>query len=124
VLVVATVAHAQTLDLVGTLTVLQFDPSPVASEPEVLPSHTTLGFVYPNPARDRAKILFTLTAPTSVRLTILDTLGREVALLSEGARGAGEHIFALDATVLQPGVYIVRLDVDGRTETRRLTLVR
>jgi hypothetical protein len=131
----------------GTTTALASDSFPVtvtaapgrsgapASEPfmvEAVPgdlfaatTHAGEGLtVYPNPARARATIRFGLSAAAPVRLSVYDVLGREVAVLVDGAMAAGEHEATLDRTPLPAGAYLVRLEAAGAVQARRVTLVR
>jgi hypothetical protein len=78
----------------------------------------------PNPARGAAEVRFSLDAPCSVRLAVYDALGREVAVLAEGPRGAGPHEVALDAGRLAPGAYVLRLEAGARSVTRRVSVAR
>ncbi|PAP78114.1 hypothetical protein [Rubrivirga marina] len=80
--------------------------------------------VHPNPISRAASVPFGLAAPGDVRLRVVDVLGREVAVLADGAHAAGEHRAALDASRLATGVYVVVLDADGRRATRTITVVR
>ena len=80
--------------------------------------------VGPNPARAAATVRYTLAAPAAVRVTVVDVLGRAVARPVDGARAAGPHAEALGVAGLPAGVYAVRLEVDGRTVVRRLSVVR
>ena len=84
-----------------------------------------LASVAPNPSRDRATIRLGLDAPAGdVRVVVYDALGREVAVLWDGPRGAGEHEVSLAASGLAPGVYLVRLTAGDRADVRQLTVVR
>ena len=74
-----------------------------------------------NPVRGTARVAFE-TPGGDVRLSVVDMLGREVAVLAEGARGRGDA--TLDADVLSPGVYLVRLEAAGHVLTRVVTVVR
>ena len=76
----------------------------------------------PNPSTGRARVPFVLDAAATVRLTVLDALGREVAVLAEGALAAGAHEASLPA--LAPGVYHVRLVAGGEATVRRAVVVR
>jgi photosystem II stability/assembly factor-like uncharacterized protein len=78
----------------------------------------------PNPARGTTTVGYTLRAPSTVRLDVLDVTGRGVAVLAEGPRRAGAHEAALDASGLAPGVYVVRLSAGGAVRTRRLVVAR
>ncbi len=55
---------------------------------------------------------------------LYDVLGREVAAIEAGALGTGAHALPLDVSGLSAGVYTWRLDVSGRVESGRLTVVR
>ena len=79
---------------------------------------------YPNPFTDRAAVRFTLDAPGAVRLAVYDAVGREAAVLVDGALPAGPHEAAFDGTDLPNGLYFVLLEAGGRTERRALTLLR
>jgi choice-of-anchor B domain-containing protein len=97
--------------------------APVASEPDGDASGRLA--VGPNPVRSRSRVSFSLGAPGDVRLSVADVLGREVAVLDEGARGAGPQHAWLDGRGLPAGTYVVRLSVDGRaTGSVRATVVR
>lgn len=79
---------------------------------------------FPNPTSGSASIRFTLDAPATVRLMVYDALGRAVARLAEGGRGAGEHAETLDTSLLPAGLYHLRLEADGHTATQRLSVIR
>jgi hypothetical protein len=82
--------------------------------------------VYPNPSRASAggvAVALTLAEPAEVRVTVVDVLGREVAVLHDGHLGTGGHAFALDAA-LSSGVYIVRFTESRSTTAQRFTVVR
>lgn len=78
---------------------------------------------HPNPAFGATALRFRLARPAHVRMDVYDTLGRRVATLADGARGAGEHELALDRRALPAGVYLCRLAVDGQPYLRKATLL-
>src|SRR5690606_42006168 len=80
--------------------------------------------VSPIPSGGRTTVGFALEASSSVRLSVLDALGREVALLAEGRVGAGEHAYAFEGHDLPAGLYLARLEVGGRVATHRFSIVR
>ena len=80
--------------------------------------------VGPNPTRGGAAVTFRLGAGADVRVAVYDVLGREVAVLAEGAYPAGAHRVALAAGALPAGPYVVRLVAGGAAQTARLTVVR
>lgn len=85
---------------------------------------TRLGVVVPNPVRGRATFSFGLAGALDVRLSVLDALGREVAVVVDGPRGAGPHEVAWSASGLPAGVYVLRLAAPGAVLTRTLTVAR
>lgn len=96
-------------------------PAPAAITPVAAPARMS---VYPNPSHDRSTVRFALDAPATVRLRVLDPLGREVAMLAEGTLAAGNHAYFFDGAGLPAGVYLVRLEIGERVETQRITILR
>lgn len=47
-----------------------------------------------------------------------------MATLAEGRLEEGIHRYQWDATGLAGGVYLMRLQVDGKVETRKMSLVK
>ncbi len=78
----------------------------------------------PNPVRSRATVRFTTAAAGTVRLTLVDVLGRQVAVLAQGERAAGAHEATLDAGRLASGVYLLVLESGGSRAVRPVTVVR
>ena len=82
--------------------------------------------VHPNPVRNGALIGFTLPAALSARVSVIDLQGREVAVLASGEIAAGRHEARLEGgrQGLVPGLYFARLQVAGRSLTRRFVITR
>ncbi|HYE58762.1 MAG TPA: MnhB domain-containing protein, partial [Rhodothermales bacterium] len=68
--------------------------------------------------------LVALPSPGDARLAVLDLLGREVALLTEGLLAAGTHTATWNAAGVPPGVYVARLTGSGQTRSRLLVVQR
>jgi hypothetical protein len=79
---------------------------------------------YPNPFNPRTRIAFTLAKHCMVSLTLVNTLGQQVATLARGSKEAGSHEVVLDASHLPSGVYIYRLQAGDYSETRKLLLLK
>ena len=65
----------------------------------------------------------------SVRLAVYDVAGRRVRDLSSGAKPAGDHAIAWDlrddsGRQVVAGMYFAKLDVGGRTITRKVATLR
>jgi len=82
--------------------------------------------MYPNPARGQATVRFSIPEEVGAEtgtLRLYDALGREVRAIQTTAEG-GRYERPLDIEGVSSGVYFLRLQVGGRTETRRMTVVQ
>lgn len=95
-----------------------------------IPSLTTsLDQNVPNPFNPETSIPFSLSREGRVTLRIYDASGRFVATLLDENRGAGEHVARWDGRdargrASSSGVYFVRLESNGATQTRKLVLLK
>lgn len=97
----------------------------VAGEAAPVTGRMALAQPFPNPTAGRTTLSFTTAEATDVRVSVVDVLGREVALLTDGPVTAGTHEVTVDASRLVPGVYVVRLTSGGaEAQTAWLTVVR
>jgi hypothetical protein len=79
--------------------------------------------VTPNPASGNARITVVLAESGSIRLSVVDVLGREVARPADGPRAAGRHVVPLAG--LPAGAYLVRLtSATGPGLTTRFSVAR
>ncbi|HLT47164.1 MAG TPA: T9SS type A sorting domain-containing protein [Rubricoccaceae bacterium] len=99
-----------------------FSGSPtVASEPD--PETPSLGAVItPNPAFGRATLTLSLPTSGSVRLSVHDVLGREVAVILDRPMAAGRHEVYFDGSSLPSGTYLIRIEAGRSMLTRQVTL--
>jgi peptidyl-prolyl cis-trans isomerase B (cyclophilin B) len=80
-----------------------------------------LNDVYPNPIVDDATIGFHLEEASVVKLSVLDVLGREVRMLIPSEHiASGPHQRTFVKGNLPTGVYFYRLEVGGRSITKRM----
>jgi ABC-type Fe3+ transport system substrate-binding protein len=90
----------------------------------VAPSRFALLPNAPNPVRGTTQLRYMLSEEATVSLRVYDLLGRRVASLVDAEQRAGRYTVTLDGTSLSSGTYVVRLQADGQTATRRLAVVR
>jgi hypothetical protein len=64
---------------------------------------------FPNPCRDHAIVRIVIGSRSTVRASLFDELGSEVAVIYDGSSEAGELRIKIDATSLPSGHYIVRV---------------
>lgn len=90
------------------------------------------GFVappWPNPSRGGVNVRFALSQPGRARLEALDLEGRRVTTVLDRTLGAGQSTAIWDgrgATGMRvpAGVYFLRLEIPGLTQTRRVAIER
>ncbi len=89
-----------------------------------LPAAIELFQNYPNPFRAETTISYRLAQAADVKLSVVDLLGRTLAVVEEGHRPAGSHTRIFDASWLPNGTYVYRLQVDGAVTIRIMVLNR
>lgn len=97
------------------------------SSSDTMPGATRLLPGYPNPFNPDIQIPFEIGSAQgdgTIRLSVHDLLGREIAVLADERMPAGNHILAFSADGLASGVYLVRLESISGTELRKITLLR
>jgi len=76
--------------------------------------------VFPNPASENAVTSIVLTDRQNINLRVYDMTGRETATLANGDYAAGSHNFTLETASLSKGIYLLRLELNGRSLTQKL----
>jgi len=77
---------------------------------------------YPNPFNPSTRISFTIPKSDYVDLKVYDISGKEVEVLYDGCRDAGEYSVFWHTRGLPAGIYLYRLKVGDYSETRKLVL--
>jgi len=102
------------------------DVDPAAVAPGAEASGIVFASGRPSPFREGTDLSFRLPRPASVRLTVSDIQGRQIAVLADGRRfEAGTHTIRWDVTAqgshpLAAGIYLVRLQAEGISLVRRV----
>ncbi|MBI5060600.1 T9SS type A sorting domain-containing protein [candidate division KSB1 bacterium] len=99
-------------------------PDDHAVEHEIVPTESELSAPYPNPFNASTTISYDLSTPAHVRLTVHDLLGREVAVLYDGAAPAGKHRLIWNAGNFSSGLYFVSLRSGDQAQTQKLMLLK
>jgi hypothetical protein len=90
-----------------------FEYSDVVEADVPAPDIFALDQNYPNPFNPSTKIAFRLAVDSKVSLKIFDVLGQEVATLVNTNLVAGGHNVNFDASSLNSGVYLYRIEATG-----------
>jgi hypothetical protein len=79
---------------------------------------------YPNPFNPTTAISYQLSANSFTTLKIYDALGREAATLVNEVKEAGYYSAQFDGTKLSSGMYYARLSSNGKTQIRKIVLLK
>ena len=79
---------------------------------------------FPNPVTGSTTISFHNSSQNQVTLTVFDALGREVKKLFNGIVDTGEYSEIFDSSPFPNGVYLITLQVGGKTSSKRLIISR
>jgi hypothetical protein len=101
----------------------------VESGDETVPESFTLSQNVPNPFNPHTTIRYQLPSAGEVELAVYNLAAQKVTTLALGLRDAGSYAIRWDGRdasgkELASGVYLYRLTAAGRTETRKLLLLR
>lgn len=86
-----------------------------------LPSSVSSFNVFPNPANNNVSINFSLKETSNLMLDVTDIAGKQVAIVSEEKQN-GAVTKQFNTAILPNGNYFVRLAVNGKTVTQKLTV--
>ena len=78
---------------------------------------------YPNPFNPTTRINFNLATDAKVTLRVFNILGQEITTLLNGNMTAGQHIVNFDASHLNSGVYMYKIEANG-VDGSRFTSVK
>lgn len=102
----------------------------VSADDTDIPSITDLSLSnHPNPFLDQTRISFVLPKSGLTQLSIYNLKGQRVRLLTASNLSGGDHIVAWNGKddngkPLPSGIYLARLTQQGRTQTRKLMLIK
>ena len=107
---------------------IQMPPSAIPDEP--LPGPETFGLSnYPNPFNPSTTITYELAKAGRTRLAVYNLRGQMVNILSDEQQSSGTHKIVWDGLdshgrSLSSGVYLLKLETDGKTALHRMMLVK
>jgi hypothetical protein len=83
----------------------------------------------PNPFNPSTRISFAVSKTATVTVDVFDLVGRKIAVLADRPFKAGEHSLVWDARdgdgrPVSSGTYLFRITAGGRTESRKMLLLR
>jgi len=100
-----------------------------ANEDQIAPTISVLQQNHPNPFHSETSISFTLSKDSPVNLSIYNVKGQLVKTLANGLTKKGENTYNWDGTdgngrSVSSGLYFFKLNSEGKTETRKMMLIK
>lgn len=92
-------------------------------EAKLPPPKAYMASSYADPYARSATIEFSMPAAHRVRLKVYDEGGRLIKTLVNGRKPAGRYRFTFDASKEDPGLYMYRLEMDGRRWVEPILLI-
>ncbi len=83
-----------------------------------------LAAVYPNPFNASTTVEFSLPAEANVRMLLFNATGQLVRRLLSERRIAGTYRFHFSARDLASGIYVLRLQMNNYSTSRKITLIK
>ena len=89
-------------------------------------SPTGFGLIatHPNPFNSMVSINYGINNTTHTRLAVYDIEGRELNVLHDKLSSAGSHTVVWDGNAVASGIYILRLESEGVSSSRKIALMR
>ena len=96
----------------------------ITSIEDNVPYETSLSQNYPNPFNPETNIKFSIASDTKVSLKIFNTAGQLVAVPVDRFMKRGSYNANMNASKLSGGVYIYRLEADGKELSKKMTVLK
>ena len=91
---------------------------------ETLPTEFALEQNFPNPFNPTTTIGFGVQTKSNVKITILNAIGEEVAMVLNEERESGYHQVEFNAGTLPSGVYFYQLKAGEFVQTKKMILIK
>ena len=98
-------------------------PLSIASS-EIIPSHYSLSYNYPNPFNPTTTANFTIPNSEFVSIKVYDIYGAELTTLLSKKLSSGEHSVKWDASDFPSGIYIACFSSGNYFKARKMLLVK
>jgi hypothetical protein len=80
--------------------------------------------VYPNPAKEVAKLNFSLEKASNLTIAVYDQLGQLVQVVSNSQFNAGVNQVEINTSSLNSGIYNIRIDAENGSLSQRISVIK
>jgi hypothetical protein len=102
----------------------QFEYSKTIEVSLIKPAQFSLEQNYPNPFNPNTTIKFSIPEASNVKVVVFNLLGEEIKTLLNEQKESGTHSVIFNATNLNSGVYLYKIEAGSFIQTRKMTLVK
>jgi len=78
---------------------------------------------YPNPVTNSMTISFAIEQSQNVSFKLFDMTGRLVKVIADEIMDEGENKITVNASSLKEGIYILRMDANGYSSLKRISVI-
>jgi hypothetical protein len=89
-----------------------------------IPGSYSISQNYPNPFNPATSIKYSVAEGTDVRLSVFDAAGKEVIVLVDGFKPAGNYAVTFSADNLASGIYYYRIAMNGFNKSHKMVLLK
>jgi len=89
-----------------------------------IPDKFSLSQNYPNPFNPSTVINFSIPKSGLVKLKVYDITGREVAVLVNEIKAAGNYRYDYNSINMNSGIYFYKLESDGFTDIKKMAFIK
>lgn len=93
-------------------------------DPSQNPMKWDLSQNFPNPFNPATKINYSTLAITDVKISVFNSVGKEVAVYKFEQKTPGNHFVIFNAGALPSGVYFYKLETSQYTNTKKMLLIK
>jgi len=104
--------------------IIKTDENGTAINNPLTPQTIKLHQNYPNPFNPYTKIWYNLTKTENVNLSVFNSKGELVQILSDGKKEKGLYEVSFNASELNSGIYFYKLTTENSCETRKMLLLK
>jgi hypothetical protein len=80
--------------------------------------------VYPNPAKEVAKLNFSLEKASNLTIAVYDQLGQLVQVVSNSQFNAGVNQVEINTSSLNSGIYSIKIDAESGSLSQRISVIK
>ncbi len=93
-----------------------------SGEPGAQPEQVTLSAVFPNPVVSMSSVEIVTDRAQHVSVEVFNLLGQRVLNVFEGTAAAGMSILPINGSELAPGMYVIRLQGEDFSQSRKFVV--